>query len=314
LNSHKAEPELTFNCNGKFAFGNKTFSCWEKKGHGSLDMVHALAKSCNVYFYQLGLKTGGETLQEYARKFHLGEPTGIDLMNEKSGLVPSNEWKLKKLHDRWQAGDTINMAIGQGPLWVTPMQIASMISIVANKGTSFQPYVVDSIVDPMGKVTYKAQPRRKSSVELEPRVWELLYTALKLVVQNGTAGQCCMSDLIVAGKTGTAQNPQGADHAWFASFAPADDPQLAVVAIVENGGHGSSAAVPIARRIYRNYFKLDPDTVVAEGSGTVRSAVSVSSAAVQGAAPAAKPARTVVPAAPSAQPDVATSTATRTEE
>jgi penicillin-binding protein 2 len=186
---------------------------------------------------------------------------------EKAGLVPSNEWKLKKMHDGWHQGDTVNIAIGQGPLWVTPLQMASLISVVANKGIQYQPYIVDTITTPKGEIVYKAVSHKRKELQFADHSWDLLHQGLETVVTNGTGRGCFFPDIRVAGKTGTAQNPQGDDHAWFVSFAPVDNPQLAVAVIVENGGHGGTAAVPIARQIYETAFgKVKEATEVAASS------------------------------------------------
>lgn len=221
-----------------------------------MSLVPALANSCNVYFYQLGMMTGSRSLEKHARQFHLGEKTGIPIPSEKKGIVPGAEWKLQKRRIRWQKGDTVNMSIGQGDVWVTPAQMACLIGAVANRGAYYQPYLVDSIVDPFGKTIFKNTPRKKDDIALEPRVWDLLREALENVVSNGTGRGCYLPGLKVAGKTGTAENPHGNDHAWFVSYAPADNPELALAVIVENGGHGGTAAVPVTRKIYEANFNL----------------------------------------------------------
>jgi len=256
LSEKKVSLNHTYTCNGRYAFGNKTFKCWEKKGHGTVSLSQALAKSCNVYFYQLGLRAGPDILQQLARKFQLGQLTGLDVLSEKAGLVPDTEWKQKKMHDIWHPGDTINMAIGQGPLWVTPLQMASLISGVANRGVMYQLHTVDSVVSPAGETIYAFQPRKKAEVKLPEDVWQALASALEDAVCSGTARACYFPDLKVAGKTGTAQNPHGRDHAWFVSYAPAVNPELALAVIVENGGSGGGVAAPVARQIYEAAFNL----------------------------------------------------------
>jgi len=256
LAENKVEQDQTFVCTGSFSFGNKTFKCWNKKGHGRVALKEALAKSCNVYFYQLGLKVGPKILQEYSNKFGLGKVTGIESFSEKSGLVPTEEWKQGRMHDSWHPGDTINMAIGQGPLWVSPAQMASLIATVANRGKYYQLHMVDKIVSPDGDVVFKYKSKIKGNVVLPDQVWGVLIDALTAVVSNGTAGVCYFPDLEVAGKTGTAQNPAGKDHAWFVAFAPVKNPELALAVIVENGGSGGAVAAPIARRIFEQKFNI----------------------------------------------------------
>ncbi|OGS37072.1 MAG: penicillin-binding protein 2, partial [Elusimicrobia bacterium RIFOXYB2_FULL_49_7] len=244
VNEHKIDLNQTYHCNGAFTFGNKTFKCWEKKGHGTLSLVDALAKSCNVYFYQVGLRVGPKILESYARKFHIGEVTGAGLPSEKAGLVPSEEWKRKKLHEPWHQGDTINMAIGQGPLWTTPMQMAQMMSIVASRGEIYQPYIVEKITTPNGELVSQFTPKKKGEFKLPKESWDILIRALGEVVQNGTAHACYFPDLKIGGKTGTAQNPHGDSHAWIVAFAPLENPELALAIVVENGGSGGAIAGP----------------------------------------------------------------------
>lgn len=250
-------PDLTYHCPGYFVLGNKTFNCWYKKGHGNMSLMSALINSCNVYFYQIGLKIGPKTIEKYARMFHLGEKTNIEFPSEKKGLIPNAEWKQKKMHENWQQGDTVNIAIGQGPIWVTPIQMAQLIATVANSGTLYKPYIVDSITTQKGDKIYQSSVRKEGEVILPDTVWELLHKGLEEVVNSGTGRGCIIPDIQVAGKTGTAQNPHGEDHAWFVSYAPADNPEIAMAIIVENGGHGGTAAVPIAKQIYETYFGLN---------------------------------------------------------
>ncbi|MGA2091660.1 MAG: penicillin-binding protein 2, partial [Endomicrobiales bacterium] len=269
VNENKIDPLYTFNCTGKFVLGNKTFSCWLKTGHGPMSLVPALINSCNVYFYQLGLRVGAGILEKYARLYHLGEKTGVDLPSEKKGLVPGAEWKLKKMHEGWQQGDTANMAIGQGPLWVTPFQMALMISAVANGGTFYKPYIVSSVSTEHGETTSTTEPSITNKIELSDRTWQMLHGALEGVVKSGTGRGCDMAYFTVAGKTGTAQNPHGNDHAWFVCYGPTANPTLAIAVIVENGGHGGTAAVPIARRMFETYYeemRSSTTAVIAQGS------------------------------------------------
>jgi len=161
------------------------------------------------------------------------------------------------MNDAWRQGDTVNMAIGQGPLWITPIQMAVFISAVANGGAVYKPYLVDSVISPTGEKLYKAVVVKKAQVELPDETWRLLRIGLEEVVLSGTGRGCFFSKLKVAGKTGTAQNPRGQDHAWFVAYAPADKPELAIAVVVENGGHGGAAALPIARKMFETYFALN---------------------------------------------------------
>ena len=250
-------PDLSFYCPGSFTLGDKTFKCWQKKGHGRLTLIPALANSCDVYFYQLGLKIGPKLMQKFAKEFGLGEKTNIDIPFEKKGLIPDSDWKLKKMNDAWRQGDTVNMAIGQGPIWITPVQMAVLMATVANSGTIYKPYIVEKVVSVTGEELYRASAQKKGEVKMPEDAWRLLHIGLEEVILNGTGRGCYFSNLKVAGKTGTAQNPHGQDHAWFIAYAPADKPELAVAVIVENGGHGGATAVPIARKMFETYFGLN---------------------------------------------------------
>ena len=252
--------EDTFFCNGSLEVGDKIFHCEGK--HGNISAIEALTHSCNVYFFNLALRTGSAVLEKYARYFGLGQKTDIDLLNEKSGLVPGREWKFNKLKQSWQTGDTLNMAIGQGQVLCTPLQLAQMISCVANKGYIYRPYIVQTIKNKQSnEVLYNATIDKQLSVKASEENWQILHKALESVVRNGTGKGCYLGKIRVAGKTGTAQNSHGDDHAVFVCFAPVEDPQIAIGVIVENGGSGGTAAVPVARRVLEEYFKIDSPVV-----------------------------------------------------
>ena len=247
-------------CNGEFNLGNWTFRDWKPGGHGHLDMNGAIAQSCDIFFYQAGLKVGGETMARYAQAFGLGAPTGIDLGGERFGLVPFTPSQRARLKRAWQAGDTVNMSIGQGQLLVTPLQIARMMAAVANGGILWKPRLVQRVEQADGSVAYSASAKMTDRVELSPVVWAFLRHALASVVKDGTGALARVPGVDIAGKTGTAQTiaksdaSKGQDHAWFASFAPADDPQYVVVVLVERGGKGGQVAALIARQIYEAIF------------------------------------------------------------
>ncbi|MDR3256499.1 MAG: penicillin-binding protein 2 [Endomicrobium sp.] len=252
-------PKETINCTGSFELGDRHYSCWYKQGHGKVNLISATAQSCGVYFYQLGLELGVRNLEKYAKKFYLGQKTGIDLPNEKKGFVPSPEWKKLKMKMSWFQGDTVILAIGQGALWVTPLQMAYMMSAVANKGICHKPYIVDKVVEVNGNELYKHVLESNEYINLSDKTWSLLHQALLETVEHGTGRRSKLPGIKVAGKTGTAQNPQGKDHAWFISYAPADNPEIAMAIIIENGGGGGLNAVPIGRKIYETYFNIDPE-------------------------------------------------------
>jgi penicillin-binding protein 2 len=245
-------------CTGEFHLGNWTFSDWKEEGHGTVDLHRALVHSCNVYFYQAGLKIGREAIARYARAFGLGAPTGIDLPGEKPGFIPG--FHRDRRRRVFYAGDTVNMSIGQGAVLVTPMQVARMMSAVANGGVLYKPRLVQRVEASDGRLLYSDAGLVNGHVDLSPMVWAFLRQSLLDVVNQGTGWAARLPGIDVAGKTGTAQivanskSEMGQDHAWFASFAPAQDPQYVVVVLVERGGKGGQVAAPIARRIYNAIF------------------------------------------------------------
>jgi penicillin-binding protein 2 len=247
-------------CTGDFHLGAWTFKDWKEGGHGSVDLHRAMAQSCNIFFYQAGLKIGPAAITQYARAFGFGQATGIDLMGEKLGLIPKPrvDRRGRKL---WLGGDIVNMSIGQGTLLVTPMQVARFMSAVANGGVLWKPRLVQRIARPDRGEVWADPGRVTGHVELSPMVWAFLRQALWAVVNDGgTGGAARIPGLDVAGKTGTAQMiakskaERGEDHAWFAAFAPVKQPEVVVVVLVERGGKGGQVAAPIARQILNAIF------------------------------------------------------------
>jgi penicillin-binding protein 2 len=243
-------------CDGEFHLGNRTFGDWKEGGHGTVDLHHAIVESCNVYFYQAGLRIGMDTIARYARAFGFGTSTGIDLPGEKPGFIPA----LRRGRRPAFLGDTANMAIGQGAVLATPMQVARMMAAVANGGVFFKPRLVQRVVRADGRVLYSDPGRVNGHVELSPMVWAFLRQSLLDVVNEGTGVAARIPGIEIAGKTGTAQlvansrAERGQDNAWFAAFAPANDPQYVVVVMIEHGGKGGEVAAPIARAIYDAIF------------------------------------------------------------
>ena len=257
-------PEETVWCGGSTKIYDRRWRCWKQGGHGHVSLHRAIKESCDVYFYHLGKELGIERIAKYARQLGLGRPTGIDLMGEKEGLVPDPDWSARRRGTPWYPGETISVAIGQGPVLVTPLQIASLMAAVANSGYQVRPHVVE------------APSREQEQLTVEPWVFERIGAALWSVVndQRGTGSAARVPGIEVAGKTGTVQVVQQKtwiksedlpyeqrDHGWFASYAKAGDKQLVVVVLVEHGGHGSTSAAPLARRLYEIYFRdyLDND-------------------------------------------------------
>jgi penicillin-binding protein 2 len=263
-------PETRVSCGGGLQVGNRRFACWRKQGHGSVNLEEAIQGSCDVYFYRAGLAAGIDNVARYAGMFGMGAASGIGINNESSALNPSSEWKKKRFHGQpgaqaFTAGDTASAVIGQGYTLATPMQLARMAATWANGGTLYRPMLVDRVEGPGGEVTFRAEPEPMGQVDLAPELFEAIRHGMYRVVEfpGGTAHRQRLPQLAVAGKTGTAQvvrlgastAKQYRDHAWFVSFAPYRDAEVAVAVLVENGEHGSSAAAPIARQLFEHYFK-----------------------------------------------------------
>ncbi len=241
-------------CEGVYEVGKRKFSCIKKQAHGNINIISAFAKSCNIYFYQLGLKIGEQGLIKKGRMFGLGEKTGIDLPYEEKGRLPSSSWKKRILKTKWFAGDTINFSIGQGFLLVTPLQMAVLFSAIANGGKVLKPFLVKYIEYPDGKViTRKSIVKRK--VNISQYTKKILDRGLEEVVLSGTGISVYIPGIRIAGKTGTAQTLKE-DHAWFACYTPVNEPEIVVVVLVEHGGKGGVEAAPIARRILEEYFGI----------------------------------------------------------
>jgi penicillin-binding protein 2 len=246
-------------CDGEFHFGGRTFKDWKEEGHGTVDLRRALVHSCNIYFYQAGLKVGLDAIGRYARAFGLGAATGLELPGEKFGLIPGPD-RSRKGRRQWTGGETVNVSIGQGALLVTPMQVARLMSAVANGGTLFKPRLVQRVEAADGRLLFADSALVNGAVDLSPMVWAFLKMSLLGVVNEGTGYAARIPGLDIAGKTGTAQiitnskAEKGQDHAWFASFAPVGESRYVVVVMVERGGKGGQVAAPIAKQIYNAIF------------------------------------------------------------
>jgi penicillin-binding protein 2 len=245
-------------CNGVFQLGRGTFRDWKQGGHGFVNLKRALAESCNIFFYEAGLKIGGPTIVKYARAFGLGQSTGVALGGERFGVLPKP--KTRRGREIWQPGDVVNISIGQGQLAVTPLQVARFMAAVANGGVLWKPRLVQRIERPDRGVLWADNGQVMGHVELSPLIWAFLRQSLLAVVQDGTGVTARIPGLEIAGKTGTSQmmahsrSDRGQDHAWFAAFAPAGNPEVVVVVLVERGGRGSQVAAPIARKILNAIF------------------------------------------------------------
>lgn len=248
-------------CVGAKRFGNRTFKCWKHSGHGKLDLVNAIIQSCDVYFYQLGVLGGLDSWSETASANMFGVKTGIDLPGEFDGLVPTASYFDSRYGLRgWTRYLILNLAIGQGELLVTPIQMAAIYAALGNGGIVYKPRLVSRIISPVDSQITVFEPEIMGNLGISPQNLAILLKALVGVIadQHGTARSVALKNITVAGKTGTAQNPHGEDHAWFACFAPAESPELALAVIVENAGHGGSIAAPVAKRILDKYFEKHP--------------------------------------------------------
>ncbi len=255
------------------------FVCWiHKQGgeHGDINITAAIAESCDIFFYKVGggfpptdfEGLGVRTLADYARRFGFGELSGIDLPGENQGLVPDPTWKRKAKGERWVTGDTYNMAIGQGDVLATPLQVTMMTAAVANDGILYQPQVVAAITDSENHLIKFNHPIIRREIPVKSKNLDIVREGMWMVVnwEYGTAKNVALPDVEVAGKTGTAEffDPEiGRDlagnlpsHAWFTAFAPYDNPEIAITVFVYNGGEGSFVAAPIAREILRGYFDI----------------------------------------------------------
>jgi penicillin-binding protein 2 len=237
-----------------------------------VNLRNAIKGSCDVYFYNLGRRLGIDRIAEIARDFGFGEPTGIDLAHEKPGLVPSEEWALKKRGARWYPSETISVSIGQGPLLMTPMQIARAVSALVTGGKLPTPHLFFASQDPRIGVRLRYHGEPKQSLAIDPALLAVVKDGMWAVVNEpgGTAFGSRVPGIEFGGKTGTTQvagrdavaregvdRSRLEDHAWFTAFAPMNDPRIVVVVFVEHGGHGSSAAAPIARRLLARYFGVE---------------------------------------------------------
>ncbi len=278
-------PETTFSCPGFYRFGRRTFRCWKSGGHGEVDLHQAVVQSCDVYFYQMGEALGVDLLASYALSSGFGQPTGIRLFSEKPGLIPTRRWKKRTLGEVWYPGETIPVSIGQGYNLVTPLQLVTFISAVINGGTLWIPRVVLRVEDVEGKTLYRSNLEKKGILPFSMEHLELMKLAMGGVVREkkGTAHWIAMRGLQIGGKTGTvqviseqsrqqllsrlSQDDQHSidrfeDHAWFVGFASVEEPEVTVVVIIEHGGHGSTGAAPLAKKVIKRYFELKEERLM----------------------------------------------------
>ncbi|MGO8672041.1 MAG: penicillin-binding protein 2 [Capsulimonadaceae bacterium] len=248
-------------CPGAYYLGKSRFGCWER--HGEVDFYEAMAKSCDVFFYIAGQKIGPDRMATYATSFGLAQRTGIDLPHEDIGTIPSPDWKERHYaryggeYGQWFGGDTLHMAIGQGDVLVTPLQMARVAATIANGGDVLKPYVVDRVIDPAGQMVLQNARTVLNHVPVSPDNIDAVRTAMRQTVTDGTGKIVDLSGLAVAAKTGSAQvHGDPRTHGWFICFAPYDHPTIAIAAVVEHGGHGGDTAGLVARAMLQYYFHL----------------------------------------------------------
>jgi penicillin-binding protein 2 len=266
-------PFTRIHCPGFLQFGNHTFRCWRHGGHGSVNVHDALVGSCDVFFYQMGARLGIDTIARYAREFGLGAPTGIEIGNERSGLMPDTAWKKKRFQQSWQKGETLSVAIGQGAVTATPLQMAEAAATIAT-GVRYQPRLVQRVEAIDGSLVRDIPPRVASKLEVRDTVLKQVQEALVDVVARGTGKNAKLPDIAVGGKTGTSQvvtigktrlkanqmKWNQRDHAWFVAFAPAEEPTIAIATLVEHAeGGGGAIAAPIAKEVLKAYFRLQEE-------------------------------------------------------
>jgi penicillin-binding protein 2 len=265
LEENVVTPDFHVTCVGRATFYGRSFACHKKEGHGSVDMRHAIEQSCDVYFYTIGNMVGIDKINKWATMLGLGVKSGIDLPNEVQGLVPSTEWKREKRHEKWYAGETISVAIGQGAVSVTPVSMAVYMATLANGGTRVTPHLLKAVDDGTGWKPIAAPPPQ-SKIDVSPEKLQAIRDGLWMVVNAaGTGGRARVVGYDVAGKTGTAQviSNEGRlaartardlrDHGWFVFFAPRDKPEIAGVVFLEHGMHGPNAA-SVTRHIIDTFF------------------------------------------------------------
>ncbi len=265
-------PFTTIGCDGAHRFGHRDFRCWRSGGHGALNVVEALAQSCDVFFYQVGQKLGVDLIAKYARAFGLGSPTGLVLENEKGGLIPDREWKRERTGEPWYPGETLPVAIGQGYVTATPLQMAHAVGALA-VGKRYRPRLVLRLEGPDGEIVEPVEEDLVADLDLRPGVLDEVRRGLVEVVNHprGTGKNAAIEGVEVAGKTGTSQVIAihekrlkseempwyQRDHAWFVGFAPASKPEIALAVLVEHAdGGGGKIAAPVAAAVLEEFFRL----------------------------------------------------------
>lgn len=269
--------DTVYDCPGGLWFGGREYHCWRKQGHGEIGLHNAIVRSCDVYFYEVGEHLGIDKLAHWANLLGFGVKSGIGLDNEKPGLMPSSAWKEKRYHERWYPAETLSVAIGQGYVAATPLQLAQLAAEVANGGVRYRPQFVKEVEGLDGGIAKAYPPVVEERVPISPDNLETVRDAMADVVNGpgGTGHKAALDGITVCGKSGTAQvvGDKGSltagedeakmpekyrDNAWFIAFAPKEHPQIAIACLVEHGGHGGSAAAPEIAAVMKRFFQLYP--------------------------------------------------------
>ncbi|MDR1312427.1 MAG: penicillin-binding protein 2 [Deltaproteobacteria bacterium] len=270
-------PDSIFHCGGGLRLGNHLFGCWNRRGHGAVNLYRSLKESCDVYYYETGRRLGVDRMAKQLRQnFGLGRALGADLLAERGGLIPDQDWKLRRFKAPWSAGEVLPVSIGQGYVLATPLQVAQYTAVAANGGTLMRPHLVKEITDFDGRLVERVEPEVVNRIDLRPDYVDKVRKGLEAVVNEpgGTGRRARLPDVRVAGKTGTAQvvslqryNTYGRggrpyryqDHAWYTAYAPAEDPEVVVTVLLEHTGGGGAHAAPVAQKVLAAYFDKSVD-------------------------------------------------------
>jgi len=261
-------PDTTVNSTGGIRVGSWFFPDWKAGGHGVTNLFKAISESVNTYFYMVGGGMDGksglgiEKISEWAKKLGFGSATGIDIPGESTGFLPSPDWKIKTKKEPWYIGDTYHAAIGQGDVLVTPIQLASLTATIANGGKIYEPHLLKELSNNDGSLLEEIKPKEQGKIDAN--IANLMRQAMRETVVSGSGRALADMPIAVAGKTGTAQTTSGLDntHAWFTSFAPYDNPEIALTILLEKGGGGDKFAVPVVKDVFGWYFGGRPDKPV----------------------------------------------------
>ncbi len=274
LESGGVSMDKKFECSGILWIKTWPYKCWKDPGsHGWISVERALIHSCDIFFYKTGLALKVDLIAKYAEQFGFGEPTGIDLPNEKSGHVPTRAWKERLFHLPWFPGNTVQLSIGQGYLLATPLQLVQMTALTALEGRAVRPHLLKRVEDNRGRTVKVVTPQVSRRMSIAPSTWALVKRGLWGCVnfRSGTGYRCHLASLAVSGKTSTIQNPHGEDHAAFVAFAPAEDPEIIVVTFIEHGFAGGFIAALLTRSVLKTWDELRRGAAVAKTAALARS-------------------------------------------